>query len=261
MAAPVRPTREQAKTPPPASPRGNGAAETAARDAQDAPTTAPATPPAVAPVPKKTRTRIKICGITSVAMAQAAVDAGADAIGIVFAPGSPRHVLPGLAMQIARSLPPMVGAVGVFRNPTDADVLNWRGQWVQLHGSEDESQASRLGLQHRRIIKGIAFDATQIVKWDNSQHVTALLIDSATPGSGAAFDHEALAQLMPALRTPVILAGGLTAETVGEAIRVVRPFGVDVSSGVESSKGVKDAGLIRAFCAAVRAADADGMGH
>jgi phosphoribosylanthranilate isomerase len=207
------------------------------------------------------RTRIKICGISSIEMAVAAVEAGADTIGIVFAPGSPRHVLPGLAMQIARSLPPMVSAVGVFRNPSDADIMNWRGQWVQLHGSEDESQASRLGQQHRRIIKGIAFDPTQIVKWDNSPHVSALLIDSSTPGSGAAFDHEALAQLMPALRTPVILAGGLTPESVGEAIRVVRPFAVDVSSGVEKSRGVKDAALIRAFCSAVRAADADQSGE
>ncbi len=240
MTAPARPTQPPAK-----------AQQSAAAEPQDA----PATPPVVAPVPRKTRTRIKICGITSVDMALVAVEAGADAIGIVFAPGSPRHVLPGLAQQIARSLPPMVGAVGVFRNPTDADVLNWRGQWVQLHGSEDAHQAARLGLQHRRIIKGMAFDAAQIVRWDNSAHVTALLIDSSTPGSGSGFDHEALAQLMPALRTPVILAGGLTPESVEKAVRMVRPFAVDVSSGVEKSRGAKDAGLIREFCAAVRAAD------
>lgn len=189
-------------------------------------------------------------------MARIAVEAGADAIGLVFAPGSPRHVLPGLASQIAKTVPPLVSVVGVFRNPSDPEVANWRGEWVQLHGSEVEPQAARLALQHRRIIKGIAFDATQIVRWDNSPHVAALLIDGPAPGSGTAFDHEALAQLMPALRTPVILAGGLTPETVAEAIQAVRPFGVDVSSGVESSKGIKDAGLIRAFCAAAREADA-----
>lgn len=206
--------------------------------------------------PRPLRTRIKICGITSAEMARLAVEAGADAIGLVFAQGSPRQVLPGQAAAIARSLPPLVSAVGVFRNPSDPEVSNWRGEWVQLHGNEEDSQAARLALQHRRVIKGMAFDSAHIVKWDNSPHVTALLIDSASPGSGNRFDHEALAALMPALRTPVILAGGLTPDNVGESIRAIRPFGVDVSSGVESSKGVKDAGLIRAFCDAVRAADA-----
>lgn len=216
---------------------------------------APNTPPAIPPRTGPARTRIKICGITSPELAIVAAEAGADAIGVVFAPGSPRKVLPGMAAQIMRAVQPLMSAVGVFRNPADPEVSNWRGEWIQLHGSEEESQAARLALQNRRVIKGIAFDATQIVKWDNSPHVAALLIDSASPGSGTAFDHEALASLMPALRTPVILAGGLTADNVGAAIQAVRPFGVDVSSGVESSKGVKDAGMIRAFCAAVRAAD------
>ncbi len=208
---------------------------------------------------RPSRTRIKICGITTPDMAAFAADAGADAIGIVYAPGSPRQVLPGLAAQIARALPPMVSAVGVFRNPTDPEVMNWRGEWVQLHGSETETQASRLVMQHRKVIKGIAFDAPTIMRWDHCPHIAALLIDSAAPGSGKAFDHAALAMLMPALKTPVILAGGLTPDNVGEAIHAIRPFGVDVSSGVESSKGVKDAGLIRAFCEAVRAADGDVM--
>jgi phosphoribosylanthranilate isomerase len=234
----------------------------ARRDAAPVPASAPSAAPAPVGAPpqpgarlQRTRTRIKICGITTVEMALAAVNAGADAIGIVFAPGSPRHVLPGLAAQINKSLPPMVSGVGVFRNPADPDVFNWRGEWVQLHGSEEEPQVARIAQQHRRIIKGIAFDATQIVRWDQSPHVSALLIDSSNPGGGSAFDHEALAQLMPALRTPVILAGGLTPNNVEQAIRTVRPYGVDVSSGVEMSRGVKDAGLIRAFCDAVRTAD------
>lgn len=207
------------------------------------------------PRSRLTRTRIKICGISSTPVATAAVEAGADAIGLVFAAGSPRQVLPGLAAQIARSLPPLVNAVGVFRNPSDPEVMNWRGEWVQLHGTEEEPQAARLAVQHRRIIKGIAFDAVQIAKWDHSPHVSALLIDGPAPGSGKTFDHEALAAMMSGLRTAVILAGGLTIENVGAAIRAVRPFGVDVSSGVESSKGVKDAVMIREFCAAVREAD------
>ncbi len=218
--------------------------------------TAPAAPSMQPQIRATTRTRIKICGITSVQMAAAAVEAGADAIGLVFAAGSPRQVLPGLAAQIARTLPPLVSGVGVFRNPSDPEVMNWRGEWVQLHGTEEESQAARMAAQHRRILKGMAFDAAQIIKWDNSPHVTGLLIDGTAPGSGKAFDHAALAALMPTLRTPVILAGGLTVENVGAAIRAIRPFGVDVSSGVEASKGVKDAGMIREFCAAVREADA-----
>jgi phosphoribosylanthranilate isomerase len=222
-----------------------------------APTAVKAPAPPLLSPPKRTRTRIKICGITSIQAALAAVEAGADAIGLVFASGSPRHVLPGLAAQIARALPPMINAVGVFRNPTDPDVFNWRGEWVQLHGSEDEPQVARIALQqHRRIIKGIAFDAAQIVRWDNCPQVSALLVDSSAPGSGKSFDHEALAGLMPALRTPVVLAGGLTPESVEKAILTVRPYGVDVSSGVEKSAGLKDAGLIRAFCEAVRSADA-----
>lgn len=226
--------------------------------AADASSAAPPLPtPRIQPLPRRTRTRIKICGMTSVQTALAAVEAGADAIGIVFASGSPRHVLPGLAAQIVRALPPMISSVGVFRNPSDPDIFNWRGEWVQLHGSEDEPQVARIAqLQHRRIIKGIAFDAAQIVRWDNCPHVSALLVDSATPGNGKAFDHEALASLMPALRTPVVLAGGLNPDNVANAIATVRPFGVDVSTGVETSPGVKDAGLIRAFCEAVRAADA-----
>ena len=201
------------------------------------------------------RTRIKICGITSVEMALASAEAGADAIGLVFASGSPRYVLPGPAQRIARALPPLISAIGVFVNPSDPDLQNWRGAWVQMHGKEEESQLARVALT-RRIIKGVQFDPVQVRRWERCPHVSALLIDGSSGGTGAVFDHSALIAMMPALTTPVILAGGLTVNNVGEAVRAVRPLGVDVSSGVESSKGVKDAGMIREFCAAVRAADA-----
>lgn len=200
------------------------------------------------------RTRIKICGVTSIEIAQAAADAGADAIGLVFVPDSPRYVLPGPAQRIARTLPPLMSAIGVFKNPSDPDLQNWRGQWVQLHGQEEEPQAARVA-QTRRIIRGVRFDPHLIRKWDRSPHVSALLIDGSDGGKGEAFEHRALAELLPELKTPVILAGGLTVRNVGDAIRLLRPFGVDVSSGVESSRGVKDAGMIREFCAAVREAD------
>lgn len=201
------------------------------------------------------RTRVKICGITTIDMALVAAEAGADAIGLVFVPDSPRYVLPGPAQQVARSLPPLISAIGVFVNPSDPDLQNWRGQWVQLHGKEEEPQAARVA-QMRRIIKGLRFDAEQIRRWDRCLHVSALLIDGSAGGKGEAFDHRALAEMMPELKTPVILAGGLNVQNVGKAIRDVRPFGVDVSSGVESARGVKDAGMIREFCAAVREADA-----
>jgi phosphoribosylanthranilate isomerase len=200
------------------------------------------------------RTRVKICGITSIDIALTAAESGADAVGLVFVPGSPRYVLPGPAQHIARSLPPLISAVGVFVNPSDPDLQNWRGQWVQLHGQEEEPQAARVA-RMRRIIKGLPFDAVQIRKWDRSPHVSALLIDGSAGGKGEGFDHRELADMMPELKTPVILAGGLTPKNVQKAIHAVRPFGVDVSSGVESSQGVKDAGLIREFCAAVREAD------
>ena len=207
---------------------------------------------------QSTRTRIKICGITSDEIAIAAAQAGADAIGLVFVPASPRYVLPGPAQRINKSLPPLVSVIGVFVNPSDPDLQNWRGQWVQMHGQEKEPQLARVS-QNRRIIKGFKFDPAEVSRWDKCPHVSALLIDGAAgsaAGKGESFNHEKLAEMMPTINTPVILAGGLNPENVGAAIRAVRPFGVDVSSGVETSRGVKSASLIREFCQAVREADA-----
>src|SRR5262245_6709348 len=177
------------------------------------------------------RTRIKICGITSIDMALAAVEAGADAIGLVFVPQSPRYVLPGPAMRIARALPPLVSSIGVFLNPSDPDLANWRGEWVQMHGQEAEPQLARVAAT-RRIIKGLRFDRAEIDRWEKCPHVSALLVDGSDGGQGESFNHHQLAEMMHGLGTPVILAGGLTPDNVGEAIRAVRPFGVDVSSGV-----------------------------
>ena len=202
-----------------------------------------------------TRTRIKICGITSEELALAAAHAGADAIGLVFVPASPRYVLPGPAQRINKALPPLVSVIGVFVNPSDPDLQNWRGQWVQMHGSEKEPQLARVS-QNRRIIKGFKFDPAEVSRWDRCTHVSALLIDGSIGGKGEGFDHEKLVEMMPTINTPVILAGGLNPENVGAAIRALRPFGVDVSSGVETSRGVKSAALIREFCQAVREADA-----
>lgn len=200
------------------------------------------------------RTRIKICGITSVEAAGAAVRAGADAVGLVFAHSSPRGILPGLALRIARELPPFVSPVGVFMEPSDSELQNWPGRWVQIHGRDDETQLARVG-RNRLIIRGFEFDVDQTWRYASSRHIAALLVDGSAGGEGKGFDHGRLATMMPQLQKPIILAGGLTPENVGDAIAAVRPFAVDVSSGVEESPGVKDPDRICAFCAAVREAD------
>ncbi len=210
------------------------------------------------------RTRIKICGVQDVETARAAARAGADAIGFVFHPASPRFVQPADAWEIVGALPPFVSTVGLFVDlplekfcdieeqcPTDMS---------QLHGSEDEELVSECG---PNIIKAIRFDpdtiAAELARWDEVPEVAALLVDGSTGGKGETVDWGLLALHTDARdedAKPLILAGGLTPENVGGAIRIVRPWAVDVSSGVEKSRGIKDAGLIEAFCAAVHRADA-----
>ena len=198
-------------------------------------------------------TRIKICGISDTGTALAAVEAGADAIGCVLAPNSPRTVSPGIAIEIASNLPGHVELVGVFVNgDLDQALLPWQPRWTQLHGQEDLSIVEQLS---GPVIRAIAFDEDLIRRWDGTPGVDRLLVDNHQPGSGHSFDHDAFAELRESLQTPLVLAGGLTPDTVGNAIRQLRPWAVDVSSAVESSPGVKDIGLIREFCAAVRNAD------
>lgn len=202
---------------------------------------------------KKNQTWIKICGITSVQLAEAAVQAGADAIGVVFAEKSPRLIDRNLAQQIVNALPETVTPVGLFQNPPLEDISGRRGwnlPWIQLHGFEDEAFINRIEGHH--ILKGFRFEADEVRRWDGFPGVDVLLIDGTSGGGGEPFPHEQLAEMMPGIESPVVLAGGLTPDNVAEAIRIVKPFGVDVSSGVESSRGVKDAGMIREFCAAVR---------
>lgn len=200
------------------------------------------------------KTRIKICGVTTMGIAEAAAEAGADAIGLVFAPDSPRTIFPGAAYRLVGALPPFMIAVGVFQDPPDPELKAWPGPWVQLHGNEDEHQIRRVA-QTKKIIRGFPFDEEEVRRWDACTFVSALLIDGPGGGGGRAFRHEELAELMPHLHKPVILAGGLTPDTVGDAIRTVQPFAVDVSSGVESSRGKKSPRLIHEFCDSVREAD------
>jgi phosphoribosylanthranilate isomerase len=202
------------------------------------------------------RTRVKICGITRIEDAIAAAQAGADAIGFVFDLKSPRHVHPDQALKITRALPPFITTVGLFVNPAPDTVEGVLGHvpldLIQFHGNEKPEQCRRY---HRSYIKAIHMkpdvDLREMARLYGD--AAGLLLDTyvadVAGGSGQAFDWS---RIPPDLGKPVILAGGLTAENVADAVRKVRPFAVDVSSGVEQSKGIKDAGKIANFIEAVR---------
>ena len=209
-------------------------------------------------------TRIKICGITRPEDAILAVESGADAIGLVFAK-SPRQVTVRQARQIVAALPPLFPAVGVFVNARPATILRAVAEAglsaVQLHGDESADYPARLG--GIRILKALrvrdrAF--VEQVRAFRDAGVSAILLDAFSPkargGSGKRFDWDLVggARDAGALENapPLILAGGLTAENVAAGIRRLRPWGVDVSSGVEESPGVKSAEKIIRFIAAVR---------
>ncbi|MFG0330823.1 MAG: N-(5'-phosphoribosyl)anthranilate isomerase [Phycisphaerales bacterium] len=205
------------------------------------------------------RTRIKFCGLKTESDVDAAVDAGADAVGFVFHRKSPRYIEPEIAADLALMLPPFVDAVGLFVDLHPSEVANIAEQAfvniIQLHGDESPADAAALATEFP-IIKAVQFDADTIRRWGDNLDLAMLLIDGSSGGMGEAFDWTALPPLMDEMESPVMLAGGLTPENVGEAIRVARPFAVDVSSGVERERGVKDPALIRAFGRAVAEADA-----
>lgn len=208
------------------------------------------------------RTRIKICGIRDEESAFAAADAGADAIGLVFYRQSPRFVEPEEAWQLVGMLPPFMSSVGLFVNADLERFMFTEEQcptdMSQLHGQEPEDVVRQCG---PNVIKAVRFDPAtidaELSKWDRVDEVDAILVDGSAGGQGTSFDWTKLAAARERLNKPLILAGGLNPENVGEAIRIVRPFAVDVSSGVESAPGVKDLELIDAFCRAVRRADTE----
>lgn len=214
-----------------------------------------------------TRTRIKICGVRDVETASAVANAGADAVGLVFIDKSPRCVSVTEAARVVAALPPFVVPIGLFLNASAKQILQTCAATgiytAQLHGHEAPNILNDLtGL---RVIKALPF-GDGVVKasatWAAHHAVRGLLIDTPprataelTGGSGEAFDWDALGQVMPQFDKPVLLAGGLNADNVARAVQTVRPYAVDVSSGVESARGVKDVEQIKAFCAAVREAD------
>lgn len=201
------------------------------------------------------RTRIKICGVRSEAIVRAAARSGADAVGFVRVPTSPRFIDAAGARRLAALLAPTIAAVAVHANADPGEIVDeWPHGWIQLHGEEvaiDERLAGRT------IVKALSIAAGEeaILRWDRHPRVHAVLIDAPHPGAGETFDHSKLALLRAELTKPLILAGGLTPKNVGRAIHVLQPWAVDVSSGVERVRGEKDPALIDAFCAAVRAAD------
>lgn len=206
-----------------------------------------------------TRTRIKICGLTCIEDAQLAVDLGADAVGFVFWPSSPRYITPERAGVIMATLPRFVTAVGVFVNETPDQIGRMVHELglgaVQLHGDEPVEAWSSAPCQ---TIKAVGVDATfdpeTLAAWPST---VMPLLDVVDPdhrgGTGRSVDWTLAAAA--ARHRRVVLAGGLRSETVERAISIVAPYAVDVSSGVERTPGVKDANRMRAFFAAVARAD------
>ncbi|MSU62392.1 MAG: phosphoribosylanthranilate isomerase [Pedosphaera sp.] len=203
--------------------------------------------------------RVKICGITSVRDALAAVEAGADALGFMFYEPSPRFVSTHAAAEIIRELPPFIAKVGVLVDAgqeTIQHVIDVCGiDTLQFHGEESPKFCRHFGL---KTIKAFRVRGPEVLEQVKHYEAVAWLLDSFVPGAlggtGATFNWD-IASDATALSPRVILAGGLTPENVAEAVRRVRPFGIDVSSGVESAPGRKDADKLRTFIAAAKSAN------
>ncbi|MDO3384151.1 phosphoribosylanthranilate isomerase [Gilvimarinus algae] len=195
--------------------------------------------------------RVKICGMTSVAQAEQAVAAGADAIGLVFYEKSPRHVNLALAADIASACGPFVTVVGLFvdtpREQLDAILRAVPLHLLQFHGNEPAEMCEAYG---RPYMKALRMRPEMDVNGALVQYPTAagVLLDAYRPGvpggTGETFDWERFPETSP---RPLVLAGGLTPDNVAEAVAVTRCYGVDVSGGVESSPGVKDPALVEQF--------------
>jgi phosphoribosylanthranilate isomerase len=207
-------------------------------------------------------TRVKICGLTRLEDVQLAVSLGAAALGFNFYPPSPRYIEPGRAREIILRLPPLVAAVGVFANETEAGhVISLAREagvtTLQVHGPRfpalDELFAAF------PLVVGVAvregFRAADLRRTQANAYLLDAFDAELPGGTGKTFDWNAAREAKP--YGPIILAGGLTPENVARAVREVRPFAVDVASGVESAPGIKDAAKLRAFLAAVAQADGE----
>lgn len=203
------------------------------------------------------RTRVKFCGITREADAEAAVRLGADAVGLVLAPGSPRFIDLERAAIIRRRLPPFVQAVALFRNAAEGEVRRaldaLRPDLLQFHGEESVAFCESFGWPYLRAVP--MKQGGDLAGWERRfASATALLLDAhgvgEPGGQGQTFDWGAIRA-----QRPFVLAGGLEPGNVAAAVRQVRPYAVDVSSGIESTPGVKDEARMRRFIEEVRKAD------
>ncbi len=222
-------------------------------------------------LPGTERTRIKICGLTREQDVDAAVAAGADAVGFVLYPKSPRFVSPQRAAELARRLPPFVTPVLLFVNENATNIIaacaDIPGATLQFHGDETAAdcllasgQGARPYLRAARIPLGDAGRSFDLVKYAQDYSAAqAILLDAHVDGFGGGGKSFEWSLLPPSVDAHLVLSGGLTPANVADGIRQVRPrcksLAVDVSSGVEASKGIKDASKIHQFVAAVRAAD------
>ena len=208
------------------------------------------------------RTRIKICGITRMEDALCSARSGADAIGLIFYEGSPRAVTIEQAITISNALPPFVSTVALFVNAASDKVeeviTRVRPSILQFHGDENAAYCTQFGLPFLKAIRvGGAMTANDLVEYAEAfKAARALLLDTLAHGlyggSGKSFDWHVIPD---ELRGRIVLSGGLQADNVAGAIRMIRPWAVDVSSGVEAQKGVKDHALVRKFIEEVRNAD------
>ena len=197
------------------------------------------------------RTRVKICGITTVEDALVAIAHGCDAIGLVFYAPSPRYVTPQKAAEIVAAMPPFVSAVGLFVNASEAEINAILSlvplDCLQFHGDETPAQCRVYNKQYMKAIR--IQPHTNLLQYEADFYdAQALLVDAFVEGlvggTGHAFDW---ALIPKTLTKPIVLAGGLTADNVAQAIAEVAPYAVDVSGGVEKSKGLKDTAKIAAF--------------
>ncbi len=201
-------------------------------------------------------TKVKICGITNSADAQAAVEAGADALGLNFYEKSPRYITLSQAAEISKQLQPFVMRVGLFVNAPEAFVLRAIGECgltlLQFHGDESPEFCTQFGLMSMKAFRMHGPETLeQIPKYKTDAYLLDAYSSTTLGGTGEKFNWD-LAVEAQKFGKPIFLAGGLTPENVAEAIHKVHPFGVDVSSGVESAPGKKDHAKVKAFIAAVR---------
>jgi len=204
------------------------------------------------------RTRIKICGITNLADLRVAVAAGADALGFNLFAGSPRYVTTDVCASLVREVPALVTTVGLLVNPDRMYVSEILRQVpfsvLQFHGDEDDAFCASFG---RSFLKAIRVGRETDIEAEVARFpsASALMLDAKVDGIWGGTGHQLDWSRVPRLEVPVVLAGGLSPANVAAAMRQVRPYAVDVSSGVEAGYGRKDPALVHAFVAAVERAD------